>query len=94
MTAQVLPIIFIVVLIILAIVLAIVGVQLFLTLSELKQTIRRVNYYLDSIDEKIDLFTYPFRIISSFISGFGSGTKAVNSFSNWLKGNSESKSDK
>lgn len=83
--AEVLPIVFIIVLVVLAIVLSVVGVQLFLTLNELKATLRRVNYYLDSLEEKIDTITYPFRVVTSFISGFSSGGKAADSFSKWLR---------
>ena len=83
--SEVLPIVFIVVLIVLAIVLSVVGVQLFLTLNELKATLRRVNYYLDSLEEKVDALTYPFRMISSFLTGFSSGGKAMDGFSRWLK---------
>ena len=83
--SEVLTIVFVIVLTVLAVVLAVVGVQLFLTLNELKSTLRRVNYYLDSLEEKVDALTYPFRMISSFMTGFSSGGKAIDGFSRWLK---------
>ena len=87
--SEVLSIVFIIVLVVLAVVLAVVGVQLFLTLNELKATLRRVNYYLDSLEEKLDAVTYPFRVISSFVAGFGSGGKAMEGFSRWLQKDKE-----
>ena len=92
--AAILPIIFTSVLIILAIVLIVVGVQLFLTLSDLRGTVKRVNTYLDELDDKIETLTYPWRVISGFLAGFGSGTKAMSSFSSWLKGDSGSNAKK
>lgn len=83
--ADILTFVFIIVLVILAVMLVLVGIQLFFTLNELKLTLRRVNYYLDSLEEKIDTITYPFRIISSFMSGFGSGSRAADSFASFLK---------
>jgi hypothetical protein len=87
---EILPVIWTIVLIVLGLVLIVVGVQLFITLGSLRGTIKRVNGYLDEVDEKIEMLTYPLRIISSFLTGFGSGTKAMSSFSSWLKGDTES----
>jgi len=88
---EILTVVFIIVLVVLAVLMVVVGMQLFFTLNELKMTLRRVNYYLDSLEEKIDTITYPFRIISSFLNGFGSGSRAAEGFASFLKKDSSKK---
>lgn len=82
--AEVLPIIFTIVLIVLGIILSIVGVQLFLALSEFRLTMKRVNCYLDTFDEKLEALLKPLRLLGSFFSGFSSGSRALDNFSSWL----------
>lgn len=82
--AEVLPIIFTVVLIVLGIILSVVGVQLFLALSEFRLTVKRVNCYLDTFDERLEALLKPLRLLGSFFSGFSSGSRALDNFSSWL----------
>ena len=90
--AEVLPIIFTIVLVILAIILSVVGVQLFLTLTDLRKVIKRANCYLDMVEEKVESVLRPVRMMGSFFSGFSSGSRALDSFATWLRREKDSKS--
>lgn len=88
---QVLPVVLIVVMVVVAIVLALVGVQLFLTLRDLRRTVSSVDDLVNNVNEKIDLIINPIRTLGGLATGVAGGLKTFQTFSTWLKNRHEDK---
>ncbi|MDR0463114.1 MAG: hypothetical protein LBG64_02765 [Pseudomonadales bacterium] len=88
---EILPIVFIVVLLVLAIVIALVGIQLFLTLKDVRVTLKKTNKLVDNADGKLDMLVTPLNTLSDLAVGVGSGLKAFESFGHWLSAHKKSK---
>lgn len=81
---EILPIVFIVVLLVLAVVIAMVGVQLFLTLKDVRVTLKKADKLVDNVDGKVEMLAVPLNTLSNLATGVGSGLKAFESFGGWL----------
>ncbi|HCC84319.1 MAG TPA: hypothetical protein DEP87_01425 [Candidatus Pacebacteria bacterium] len=82
--AEILPIVLIVVLILLTIILSVVGVQIVLTLIEVRKTLTRVNGVLDEWEDKLDALSSPLKNFSGLVGGLQTGFKMFESFVGWL----------
>lgn len=80
-----LPIVFSVVLVVLTIVLSVVGVQVILTLSELRRTLRKVNDTIDDVDRRIDMVVTPLQSIASVSNAVKAGSKFLEVFVNIMQ---------
>jgi hypothetical protein len=88
---ETLPIVLIIVLVILTIVLLVVGVQIVMTLIEVRKTLTRVNHVIDEWETKLDSLTSPLKSFGGVVSGLQTGFKMFESFVGWL---SQDKSDR
>lgn len=79
-----LPIILIIALVILTIVLSVVGVQIVITLVDVRKTLTRVNGVLDDWETKLDSLTNPLKNLGGMVSGLQTGFKMFESFVGWL----------
>lgn len=83
-TAQILPIIFAVVMVVLTIVLTVVGIQLVLVLMEFKRTLRTVNRTVQDAEAKINKVIDPLQNLGGIASGLKTGVKVFETFVSWL----------
>jgi hypothetical protein len=81
---EILPIVLVVVLIILTIVLSVVGVQIVITLVEVRKTLVRVNSVVDEWEGKLEALTSPLKNFGGLVSGLQTGFKMFESFVGWL----------
>lgn len=80
----ILPIVFSVVLVIITIILSIVGVQMVMILSELRNTLKKVNATLDMAESKFNALVSPLQNLGGMAAGLQTGFKVFESFANWL----------
>jgi hypothetical protein len=81
---EILPIVFIVVLLALAVVIVMVGVQLFLTLKTVRQTLKDTDELVKNVDKKVGMLQVPLSTLSNLALGLSSGLRAFESFGGWL----------
>lgn len=81
---NILPIVFSVVLVIITIILSVVGVQMVMVLSELRQTLKKVNATLDQAESKFAAILSPLQNLGGMAAGLQTGFKVFESFAGWL----------
>lgn len=81
---EALPILFAISLVLVTVVLTVVGVQLVLTLFEVKRTLARVNTLLDQAEDKFENVLAPLRNLGGMASGLQTGFRVFESFIGWL----------
>ncbi len=79
-------------LIVLTIVFTVVGVQLFLLLGELRQTVTRVNLAMDEAESRLNSVVQPLQQIGSAMTSVKASVRIFDAFAAWL--NKSSKTDK
>lgn len=72
-------------LLMLLIVLSVAGVQLILVLSEIRQTLKRVNRLAEGTEQKIASLVQPLQQLSSAAVGLQAGFKAIEAVVEWIK---------
>lgn len=72
-------------LLVLLIVLAVAGVQLILVLSEMRQTLKRVNRLAEGTEQKIASLVQPLQQLGSAAVGLQTGLKAIEAVLEWMK---------
>jgi predicted PurR-regulated permease PerM len=80
-----LNVLLIVVISVLTVLLVIVGIQVIFILKEIRQTLRRVNQTLDSVDHVVQGIKNPFAEFGGVIKGIKSGLKVVETFGDWMR---------
>lgn len=81
---EALPILFAISLVLVTIVLTVVGVQLVLTLFEVKRTLARVNTLLNQAEDKFENVLAPLRNLGGMANGLQTGFRVFESFIGWL----------
>lgn len=79
-----LPFIFAGTLGILTIVLTIVGIYLVLVLMQLRETLKKINTTLDSVEHKVDVITAPLANLGGAAAGLKTGMKMIELFIDWI----------
>ena len=86
------PVVFRVVLDIVIYPISVVGIQVILTLSELRTTLRKVKDSIDDVDRRIEMVVTPLQSIASASTALKAGSKFLEVFVNILqKKNGKSK---
>lgn len=67
-----------------AVVLIAAGIQVILVLQEVKQTLRKVNLLVETVEKATHQVSAPLAGLGGSIEGFKSGLKVAGAFVNWL----------
>lgn len=70
-------------------VLTAVGIQLFLLLAEMRQTLTRVNSVIDNTEEKIGSFVRPLQQIGAAMVSVKSSLRVFEAITGWLNNRSD-----
>jgi len=82
--SETLPIVLIIVLVLLTVVLLVVGIQIVLTLVEVRKTLTRANGLITDIEQKIDDIAHPLKNLGGVVGGLQTGFKLFEGFVGWL----------
>ncbi len=81
------PLIISVTLVVLTLVLTVVGVQLFMVLTEVKKTFIKLNGAIDTAEMKLNALASPLQNLGGMATGLKTGIKVFETFVGWLNRN-------
>lgn len=82
--SEVLPIVLTIVLVLLTVILSVVGVQIVLTLVEVRKTLTRINTVISECEHKLDNLASPLKNLGGMVGGLQTGFKIFEGFVGWL----------